>query len=139
MIVLDTNVVSAVMRAAPDRAVVAWLDRQPASSVWTTSITVFEIRFGIELLAGGRRRDVLEAAFERALREDFEGRIAPFDAAAASASGRLAARRRQGGTTVDLRDTQIAGIVLARGGTLATRNLRHFADIDAQVIDPWAA
>src|SRR5579885_3853740 len=79
MIVLDTNVLSALMQRETDPAVVAWLDLQPPESVWTTAVTVFEIRFGLDLLAPGRRRRQLEHAFSRALDEDFQGRILPFD------------------------------------------------------------
>ena len=137
MIVLDTNVISAVMRDTPDPVVVAWLDRQPANEIWTTTITVFEILFGLELLAPGERRRRLEAAFARALEEDFRGRVLPFDQAAARETALIAARRRRSGLPVDFRDTQIAGIVLARRATLATRNIRHFADLPADVVDPW--
>jgi hypothetical protein len=85
MIVLDTNVLSGVMRPEPDRIVVAWLDRQPSESLWTTAVTVFEIRFGLELLARGRRRRQLEDAFARAIEEDFQGRVLSFDEEAARA------------------------------------------------------
>ena len=77
MIVLDTNVVSALMRTEPDPVVVAWLDRLPPESVWTTSVTVFEIRLGLEILAEGRKRRHLEDAFAKALEEDFENRVLP--------------------------------------------------------------
>lgn len=86
MIVLDTNVVSALMQRAPAPAIVAWLDRQPPASVWTTAVTVFEIRFGLGLLPSGRRRRQLEDAFTRAVGDDFEGRVLPFDEEAARAA-----------------------------------------------------
>jgi len=79
VIVLDTNVVSALMRIEPDPVVVSWLDGLPPESVWTTSITVFEVRLGLEILASGRRRRQLEEAFAQALEEDFEGRVLPLD------------------------------------------------------------
>jgi hypothetical protein len=139
VILLDTNVVSALMRRDPDRIVVAWLDGLPAESVWTTSITVFEVRLGLELLAAGRRRKLLEEAFTKALDEDFEGRVLPFDQAAAQAAGRIAAERQRAGRTVEIRDIQIAGIAAARRATLATRNLRHFEGLDLQLVDPWSA
>ncbi len=91
MIVLDTNVLSALMRREADQAVVTWLDLQPSESVWTPSVTVFEIRFGLELLAPSRRKRQLEDAFSRAVDEDFQGRILPFDHEAASEAARLAA------------------------------------------------
>ena len=129
MILLDTNVLSAVMQRAPDTTVVAWLDDMPAESVWTTSITVFEIRFGLELLATGRRRRTLEEAFAKALEEELEGRVVPFDLAAAQSAGRIAAKQRRTGRSVEIRDVQIAAIAASRNATLATRNISHFQGI----------
>jgi predicted nucleic acid-binding protein len=139
MIILDTNVVSALMRQDADAVVADWLDRQPAESIWITALTVFEVHFGLELLARGRRRRQLEDAFARALDEDFEGRILPFERGAARAAAALAARRRQQGRPIDIRDALIAGIASARRATLATRNTRHFADLGLTLIDPWSA
>ena len=138
MIVLDTNVLSALMRRQSDPTVVAWLDRQPSESVWTTSVTIFEIRFGLELLAVGRRRRQLEDAFARAVEEDFEGRVLPFDQEAAWEAASRAAERRAAGKPVDFRDIEIAGIISARRATLVTRNVRHFQDLGIRVVDPWA-
>jgi len=138
MIILDTNVLGALMRTNPEAPVVAWLDRQPAESVWITSITLFEARFGLALLPSGRRRQALEAAFARLLEEDLENRVLDFDGAAATEAASLAAARQKSGQPVDMRDTQIAGIALARRATLATRNLRHFRDLKISVVDPWA-
>jgi predicted nucleic acid-binding protein len=138
VIVLDTNVVSALMRVEPEPAVVAWLDSQPPESVWTTSITIFEVRLGLEILAAGRRRRQLEEAFAKALEEDFEGRVLPFDQAAAQVAGRIAAERRGAGRTVEIRDVQIAGIVNLRKATLATRNTRHFEGCGLVLVDPWS-
>ena len=138
MIVLDTNVLSALMRHDPDSAVVAWLDLQPPESVWTTAVTVFEIRFGLELLEPGRRRRQLEDAFSRVVDDDFQGRILFFDHEAANEAASLAAQRRAVGKTVDFRDIEIAGIVAARRATLATRNARHFQDLRIELVDPWA-
>lgn len=135
MILLDTNVVSALM--AQDGNVVAWLDQQPAESIWLTSITVFETEFGLQLLPPGRRRKALESAFAALLTEDLDGRVVAFDAAAASAAARLAAERRRLGRPVDMRDTQIAGIAVVRRATLATRNLRHFEGLPMPVVSPW--
>ena len=137
MIVLDTNVLSALMRQVPEAPVVAWLDRQPSESVWITSITLFEARLGLALLPKGRRRQALEAAFAQLLEEDLEDRVLAFDSAAATEAASLAAVRQRAGRPVDMRDTQIAGIALARRATLATRNLRHFRDLNVPVIDPW--
>lgn len=137
MIVLDTNVISALMQREPDPAVLGWLDSVPAESVWTTSVTVFEVRMGLEILAKGRRRSQLEAAFAQALAEDFEGRVLPFDQSAADAAGRIAAERRGVGRSVEIRDVQIAGIVKARKAALATRNVRHFEGCGLTVVNPW--
>ena len=136
MIVLDTNVLSALMRRETDPAVVAWLDAQPSESIWTTSITVFEVRFGLEIMATGRRRRLLEDAFKTMLEEDFEGRVIPFDDAAAHAAARIAAER---GVTIEIRDVQIAGIAAARKATIATRNVRHFQGLGPPLVDPWSA
>lgn len=137
MIVLDTNVLSALMREGPDMPVVEWLDAQPAESVWITSLTLFETRFGLKLLPAGKRRKALESSFDALLVEDLEGRVLDFDAAAADAAAGLAASRRRAGRPVDMRDTLIAGIVMARRATLATRNVRHFADLSVPVVNPW--
>ena len=139
MIVLDTNVLSALMRTRPDAAVVNWLDRQPADSIWVTSITVFEARFGLALLPRGRRRIGLEAAFKRVLEEDLENRVLDFDSVAAASAARLAADRKSAGRAADLRDTLIAGIAQARRATIATRNAKHFEGLDVAVVDPWNA
>jgi predicted nucleic acid-binding protein len=139
MIILDTNVISAVMRQDANPVVVGWLDRQPGESVWMTAVTVFEVHFGLELLAQGRRRRQLEAEFARALNEDFEGRILPFEQSAARAAASIAAHRRQEGRSIEIRDAQIAGIASARRATLATRNTRHFAGLGIPLVDPWAA
>jgi predicted nucleic acid-binding protein len=137
MIILDTNVLSALMRKVPETPVVAWLDRQAAESVWITSITLFEACFGLALLPKGHRQRTLEAAFAHLLREDFENRVLDFDSLAATEAAALAAERQKAGRPIDMRDTQIAGIALARRATLATRNLRHFGDLHVPVIDPW--
>ena len=137
MIVLDTNVLSALMRTNPEAVVVEWLDRQPADSVWLTSITVFEARLGLALLPKGRRRTGLERAFDRVLTEDFSNRVLALDEMAAVTAAQLAADRRRAGRNVDLRDTLIAGIAQARRATIATRNTRHFEGLDVPVVDPW--
>lgn len=138
MILLDTNVLSALMRLEMDAPVMTWINQQPPESIWTTSITVFEVRFGLELLESGRRRRSLEEAFDKVLSEDFEDRIVPFDEAAAQAAGRISAERRKVGRPVDIRDVQIAGIALDRRATLATRNMRHFEGLGVPLVDPWS-
>ena len=138
MIILDTNVLSALMQQQADRQVVAWLDRQSAESIWITSITLFEARYGLELMAAGQRKHLLQDRFEQLLQEDLENRVLLFDVNAATEAAKLAAERKARGRPVDMRDTFIAGIALARRATLATRNLRHFDDLTVSVIDPWA-
>jgi predicted nucleic acid-binding protein len=137
VIVLDTNVLSALMRSSPDAVVVEWLDRQPADSVWLTSITVFEARFGLALLPKGRRRNGLERAFDRVIMEDLSSRVLTLDEMAAVTAAQIAADRQRAGRIVDLRDTLIAGIAQARRATIATRNTRHFEGLDVPVVDPW--
>jgi toxin FitB len=139
MVILDTNVISALMQQHPHTAVRQWLDRQPELSVWTSSITVFEIRHGIELLPKSRRRVSLESEFGRVIDDDIQRRIVPFDTGAANAAAILMAERQRAGRPGDMRDTLIAGIVIASHATLATRNVRHFADLSVPVVDPWNA
>ena len=137
MIILDTNVLSALMRASPELVVLDWLDRQPAESVWITSITEFESRLGLALLPMGKRRQGLVESFDRLLADDLRNRVLAFDSAAASHAAIVAARRQKAGRPVDIRDTQIAGIALATRATLATRNVRHFDDLQLPVVNPW--
>jgi predicted nucleic acid-binding protein len=138
VILLDTTVLSALMLRVPDAAVVQWLDAQPAESIWTTSITVFEIQTGLELLQAGRRRTQLQRAFEQLLSDELGGRVQSFDRSAALAAGRIAAGRQRAGLTMEVRDVEIAGVAVARRGALATRNIRHFADLGVDLVDPWA-
>jgi predicted nucleic acid-binding protein len=137
MILLDTNVLAALMRAPADPAVIAWLDRQPPTAIWITSITGYEVEFGLALLSPGRRRSALEAAYREILETDLQGRVAPLDQAAATQAAQLAAARQRAGRPVDIRDTQIAGIALSRRAALATRNTAHFHDLTTPVIDQW--
>ena len=137
MIVLDTNVISALMRREPEEPVVKWLDAQQAASVWITAITVMEIRFGLQTMPKGRRQDALISAFEMMLKSMIEGRIASFDAEAGIQAAELMAQRKRKGRPAEVRDTMIAGIVLANRATLATRNTQHFEDLPVTVINPW--
>lgn len=139
MILLDTNVASELAKRRGEPAVLNWLDKQPLSSVWISSISVMELHFGLELLEPGRRRSELSAAITRLTSVVFKDRIAPFDQAAGEMAGRLAAVRRRKGAAVDHRDTQIAGIAISRRATLVTRNMRDFADLEIDVINPWTA
>ncbi len=138
MIILDTNVLSAVMRQTPEKHVVAWLDQQPRTSVWTTSVTVLEIGFGLQIMPLGKRRALLIESFD-ALLDKIGQRVAPFDADAAQYAANLMAARQKKGRPGDLRDTMIAGIVLAHHATLATCNVAHFADLSVPVVNPWVS
>jgi toxin FitB len=136
MIILDTNVISALMHQTPDPSVVTWLDKQPRTSVWTTSVTVLEVRFGLQILPLGRRRSLLIEAFDEVLSRIGQ-RVVPFDAAAAKQAGDLMASRHKKGRPGELRDTMIAGIVLAQHATLVTRNAAHFEDVSIPLVNPW--
>lgn len=136
MIILDTMVLSALMRHTPDPAVLSWLDKQPQTSIWTTAVTVFEIRYGLETMPIGKRQMLLLHSFE-ALLQEIGHRIAPFDNASAQHASHLMAMRQKKGRLVEVRDTMIGGIVLANNATVATRNLDHFEDLPL-VVNPWA-
>lgn len=138
MIILDTNVLSALMYDPPDRQIVAWLDRQSNSSIWTTSVTTLEIQFGLQILPASRKRLALEEIFNLILKR-IDYRIVPFDDEAARFSADLMAQRKTSGRVGQLSDAMIAGIVMARHASLATRNVTHFADLAATVINPWTA
>jgi predicted nucleic acid-binding protein len=136
MIILDTNVISSLMREPTDKVVLRWLDQQPRISVWITAITMLEIRFGLEVMADGRRKLARVKAFNRLIDETLERRIASFDAAAAQETAILMSSRQRRGESRDLRDSMIAGIALARRAALATRNVKHFDDLGIEVVNP---
>jgi len=138
MIILDTNVISELMHVAPHAKVLEWMDRQSEASIWITSITVFEVTLGIEILTQGRKQLDLRSSFQ-ALRGELGDRIAPFDESAAESAAELMASRQRVGRPIDLRDTMIAGIVLTHRAILATRNVSHFTDISAKVVNPWTS
>jgi predicted nucleic acid-binding protein len=139
VIILDTNVLSALMCPDPPAPVTLWVDEQPAESVWITSITLFEVNVGLALLPAGRKRRGLEEAFTRVLEEDLDNRVLDFDSAAARAAATIAVARHKRGHPTDVRETQIAGIAVARSATLATRNVRHFHDLAIRIVDPWSS
>jgi predicted nucleic acid-binding protein len=136
VIILDTNVLSELMVEIPDRGVLDWLDQQPRASIWTTSVTVLEVRFGIQILPHSRRRTALGEAFEQLLAR-MGHRIAAFDAAAADHASDLMAARHKKGRPGEFRDTMIAGIAIAQHATLATRNVEHFKDAAIPLVNPW--
>lgn len=137
MIILDTNVLSALMQRRPDTTVIDWLDKQPPEAIWISSITLLESRYGLNLLAEGDRRSALIARFDEMLLTDLANRILVFDVRAATKAAELAAVRKRLGRPIDMRDTFIAGIAMAHGATLATRNTRHFEDLPSPVVNPW--
>ncbi len=137
MIILDTNVLSEVMKPAPSAEVLAWLAAQPAASVYTTSITQAEVLHGLMLLPAGRRRRALEEAAASMFTEDFGGRILGFGTEAAPPYALIASRRRRAGRPISHFDAQIAAIARSSGAAIATRNVSDFEDCGVRVVDPW--
>jgi toxin FitB len=137
MIILDTNVLSALMQTKPNSVVVSWLDSVPVESVWITSITLFEAQYGLALLEEGKKQKILTVLFKEIVEKDLEGRVLLFDQISSEHAARLAATRRKKGFNVDMRDTFIAGIALAKKAIIATRNIKHFTDLQVDVINPW--
>ncbi|MBK8457853.1 MAG: type II toxin-antitoxin system VapC family toxin [Phyllobacteriaceae bacterium] len=137
MIILDTNVVFALMAPSRNPTVVEWLDRQAETDIWTTSVTVMESRYGLGLLPEGRRKTELDAAFSALLHEDLEDRVLAFDRLAADHAAAIALDLKRGGQTLDFRDVQIAAIAFSRRATVATRNVRHFAHSGVNLVNPW--
>ncbi len=137
MLVLDTNVVSELMKTEPDARVVKWLDAHASDLAWITSITIFEISFGLACLPNGRRKQALSEAFRVMVVEDIDRQVLDFGRIAAERAGEISSRLHKLGRPVEIRDVQIAGIVSARNATLATRNLKHFRDAGIHLVDPW--
>jgi hypothetical protein len=137
VIVLDTNVLSELIKPAPMRAVTEWIASQPANSMYTTSITQAEILHGIMLMPSGKRRTSIEAAVEAMFSQDFGGRILPFGSDAAHHYARIAVTRRRAGRPISHFDAQIAAIARATGSVVATRNVSDFQGCGVKLIDPW--
>lgn len=138
MILLDTNVLSELMRPAPDVKVVAWLDQRQASEYWLSVVTVAEIGLGIALLPDGKRKVMFAEMAAKMLMEDFSGRCLPFDQEAALTYALIVASRKRSGQPISVEDAQIAAIAVTNHFTLATRNVRDFAAIDDLVLtNPW--
>ena len=137
MILLDTNVISEVMRPRPDLAVVAWFQSRPRKEFWTSTVVVAELLSGIDLMPAGRKQRELRDAVEGMLREDFRGQILSFDLAGARCFGQILSVRRRLGRPINGPDALIAATALATGATLATRNTRDFADCEIALVNPW--
>lgn len=137
MILLDTNVVSELMRSSPDPVVETWITQHSVEELFFSAIGEAELRYGVAVMPMGRRRDRLASEIEAMLREDFEGRVLPFDSEAARAYAELASARRTAGRPAPLADCQIAAIARSKDMAVATRNVRDFTDLGVEVIDPW--
>ncbi len=136
---LDTNVVSELMRQEPDDAVVQWVDRYPADEVYITAVTAAELSYGVARLPAGQRKDILAAMVSELLTEDLHGQILPFGSAAAACYARIASRREDLGRPISMADAQIAAICRQHVACLATRNTKDFEDTGVMVLDPWHA
>ena len=139
VVLLDTNVVSELVRKSPDPAVEAWAAGHPLEDLFFSAVGEAELRYGAAILPTGRRRETLVSDIERMLHDAFEGRVLPFDSDAARAYADIAAMRRSAGRPVAPADCQIAAIARSRVMAIATRNVRDFEDINIEIVDPWAA
>lgn len=137
MMVLDTNVVSELMRAQPAPSVLAWLDGLPPGDTWLASVVVAELLFGLARLPQGARKDALSQTVKAMLEQDFAGQVLPFDLAAAASYAHLVSQRERLGQPIGMADAQIAATCLAYGAALATRNTRDFADLGLTLVNPW--
>ena len=137
MFILDTNVVSELMRPAPDPAIASWVAERATSSLFLTAVTEAELRFGLAVMPPGKRREGLATGLERMLKTGFANRVLPFDSGAARAYAGIAAARRQLGRPIAQADCQIAAIAHARGMAVATRNVRDFEDMGIEIFNPW--
>jgi toxin FitB len=139
MIILDTNVVSELLRPSPAPEVEAWLAAQDGMAIYLTAITEAELRYGVAIMAGGKRQKVQVDLVESLLREDFTGRILPFDSGAAADFASIGAARKSAGRPISQFDCQIAAIARTHGAAIATRNGRDFEGCGVEIIDPWRA
>jgi toxin FitB len=137
MVVLDTNVISELMKASPSPQVMEWWEQQQSGELFTTTVTMGEILYGIEILPKGKRRDSLLTEAEAVFSQDFAGRILPFDEEAAQAFPEIAARRRAEGRPIAELDAQIAAVAQSRRAILATRNTGDFEGCSVRLTNPW--
>ena len=138
MLILDTNIFSEFMKEHPNEAVYAWLTRFSFNDLYTTTITVAEVRQGIAILPTGRKRQTLDQAANRLFGDRFAGRILSFDIPAAEAYADIVVDRRRSGRSFTIKDCMIAAVAKAAGIPVATRNLSDFTDCGIDVINPWA-
>ena len=138
MIIVDTNVLSEVMKASPSPRVVEWWNSHPEAELYITSITQAEILAEIELLPKGKRRAGIAQAAEATFREDFADRILPFDGEAAREFARIVAARRKLGRPISQPDAQIAAIARNYSAVLATRDTDDFEHCGIKLVNPWA-
>ncbi len=139
MIILDTDVLSALIARRPNETVGAWLADQASTSIFTTTITEAEIGYGMALLPEGRRRRDLESALSAMIEEDLDGRVLPFDRVAAQAYAQIRSDRRRSGRPIAPFDAQIASIARSRGAAVATRNVKDFEGCGVAIVNPWEA
>ncbi len=137
MFLIDTNVISELMRATPAPSVLSWFSNQDPSTLYLSAVTEAELRTGIAILPAGQRREGLRAALDATIAEDFEGRILPFDTDAAKTYAEIASMRRAAGRPIADADCQIAAIARAAGAVVATRNLRDFEGCGVDLVNPW--
>lgn len=137
MIILDTNVISELLRREPSAAVETRLRGFPSGERFTTVVSEAEIRLGLAILPEGRKKHALQVRVDEILREVFADRILPFDSAAAQIYAEIAAGRRAAGRPISLADAQIAAIARVHAASLVTRNVRDFDGCGLKVIDPW--
>lgn len=137
MIILDTNIVSEMMKQAPSIKVLNWIDQQEATELYITTITIAEIFYGIHALPNGNRKSLLEKAFNKAVSESFKHRQVSFDELSAFNYGKLMARRKELGKPFSILDGQIAAIAFTHGAAIATRNIRDFSDCELELINPF--
>ena len=138
MILLDTNILSELMRPLPNSNVIAWLDDQPGTDIWISAVTLSEIFLGLALLPDGKRKQALMAAASQMFENDFAKRCLPFDCEAAEVYAQIVSQRNRQGRPISVEDAQIAAIGLTADLTLATRNVKDFIGIEnLELINPW--
>jgi len=137
MIILDTNVVSEMIRPVPSEKVLSWISSQPALLLYTTSITQAEMFYGMECLTKGKKKKVLEAALQGMFAEDFRDRVLAFDAGCAKHFAEIAEARKRAGRPISQLDAQIAAIARSRSSVVATRNSVDFVNCGVKLVNPW--